>query len=145
MGQLSKGITLGYATYSETREPAPTYTKIAGITGIPALGSSPATQDATTLDDAMHVYVKGLIDVGGALDFPCIFTPEIITAVQTAVTAQESATQEFAVEFPAPLSERAYFTGEISPVFNESADVDAVLTGTVSIVPTSDIVWEAVV
>ncbi|MFA5744525.1 MAG: hypothetical protein WC936_06955 [Candidatus Nanoarchaeia archaeon] len=140
MATLSKGIRVGYTAYSAERT-SPTYTYFGDITGIPALGASPATQDVTTLDDAMHVYIKGLIDVGGTLDFPCNFTSSLITAVETCVTAQ-AVQQEFCVEFPSPLLKRAYFQGEASAVFNESVDVDAPITGTLSIVPNSAILWE---
>lgn len=141
MAQISYGIKLGYATASAGR-PA-SYVGIPDITGIPALGSAPSTHDVTDLENTSKVYIKGLTDVGGNLDFPCLFTAEAISAVDGAITAQESASQEWCVEFPAPLAKRAYFTGEVSPVFNESVDVDAPITGTVSIVPNSEISWEA--
>lgn len=145
MAQLSYGIKVGYAPAVNPRTVTPTYTYFSDITGIPSLGSTPATQDVTTLLDASHVYIKGLTDVGGALEFPCNFTPTIIDAVDTCVTAAGSATQEFCVEFPAPLAKRAYFNGDPSIVFNDSADVDAPLVGTFAVIPTSVIQWEDVV
>lgn len=142
MAQISKGIKIGYASATTPRTEAPTYTYFKDITGIPSLGSAPASHDVTTLDDESHVYIKGLFDVGGTLDFPCNFTSTILTAVETCLTAQESGQQEFCVEFPAPLSKRAYFNGEASPVFNESVDIDSPVTGTLSVVPNSTIEWE---
>ena len=139
MAQISKGIRLGYMV-SGTSPKA--YTFLPDLTGIPALGATPSTHQRTTLNDSMHRYIKGLVDVGGNLDFPCIFTDEVIDAVDTAITAQGSSTLEWAVEFPLPLGKRMYFTGEVSKVFNESVDVDAPITGTVSIVPTSPILME---
>ena len=139
MAQISKGSRLGYMV-SGTSPKA--YTFLPDLTGIPALGATPSTHQRTTLNDSMHRYIKGLVDVGGNLDFPCIFTDEIIDAVDTAITAQGSSTLEWAVEFPLPLGKRMYFTGEVSKVFNESVDVDAPITGTVSIVPTSPILME---
>lgn len=143
MAQISQGIKLGYAVATEAPARPSGYTYIPDITGIPALGASPSTHQVTDLDNTSHVYIKGLADIGGNLDFPCIFTSDVIDAVDTAIGAEEGgAIHEWAVEFPAPLSKRAYFLGEASMVFNESVDVDAPITGTVSLVPSSEIEWE---
>jgi len=143
MAQISQGIKLGYAVATEAPARPGSYTYIPDITGIPALGATPSTHQVTNLDNTSHVYIKGLGDVGGNLDFPCIFTSDVIDAVDSAITAEEGgAIHEWAVEFPAPLSKRAYFQGEASMVFNESVDVDAPITGTVSLVPNSEIEWE---
>lgn len=143
MAQISQGIKLGYAVATEAPARPGSYTYIPDITGIPALGASPSTHQVTNLDNNSHVYIKGLADIGGNLDFPCIFTSDVIDAVDTAITAEENGTKhEWCVEFPAPLGKRAYFLGEASMVFNESVDVDAPITGTVSLVPNSEIEWE---
>lgn len=142
MAQISLGVKLGYANAVTPRNAAPTYSYIPDVTGIPSLGSAPSTHDVTDLENTSKVYIKGLTDVGGNLDFPCNFTPAVIDAIDDAITAQETQAQEWCVEFPAPLSKRAYFNGEVSPVFNESVDVDAPITGTISIVPNSEIKWE---
>ena len=139
MAQISKGVRLGYGQMSGANRPA-TRTYLPDLTGIPALGSAPSTHDVTTLDDTMHVYIKGLIDVGGSLEFPALFTPTIINAVDTALGL--TTPLEWCVEFPYPLGKRAYFVGEASKVFNESVDVDAPLTGTLAIVPKTEIKWE---
>ena len=143
MAQISQGIKLGYGVFTAPSTRPSEYTYIPDITGIPALGASPSTHQVTDLDNTSHVYIKGLADIGGNLDFPCIFTSDVIDAVDTAITAEENGTKhEWCVEFPAPLSKRAYFLGEASMVFNESVDVDAPITGTVSLVPNSEIEWE---
>lgn len=144
MAQISLGIKLGYADAVTPRVTTPKYTYVPDVTGIPSLGAAPSTHDVTSLENTSKVYIKGLTDVGGNLDFPCNFTPEVIGAVDDAINAQELAPQEWCIEFPAPLSKRAYFVGEASPVFNESVDVDAPLTGTISIVPNGEILWEAI-
>jgi uncharacterized repeat protein (TIGR02543 family) len=140
MAQISKGVRLGYGQMSGANRPT-TRTYLPDLTGIPALGSAPSTHDVTTLDDAMHVYIKGLTDVGGSMEFPVLFTPAIINAVDTAIGL--TTPLEWCVEFPYPLGKRAYFIGEASKVFNESVDVDAPLTGTLVIVPKTEIKWEA--
>lgn len=140
MAQISKGIRIGYMVSGTTPK---AYTFLPDLTGIPALGASPTSHQATTLMDSMHKYVEGLVDVGGNLDFPALFTKELIIAVNTAVTAQESNTLEWCVEFPVPLGRRAYFTGKVAHVFNESVDVDAPVLGTLPLIPTGEIHWEA--
>lgn len=143
MGQISKGIKLGYAVATTAPARPASYTYIPDITGIPALGAAPATHQITDLDNTMHVYIKGLVDLGGNLDFPVIFTPEVIDAIDTAITAEVGgASHEWCVEFPAPLSTRAYFNGEASHAFNEAVDVDAPITGTISLIPNTEIQWE---
>lgn len=141
MAQISKGIRVGYGAKSGATRPT-SYTFLPELTGIPSLGASPSTHQRTTLNDSMHRYIKGLVDVGGNLDFPCIFTKDIIEVVETAKTAQNSSILEWCVEFPLPLGKRMYFTGEISAPFNESVDVDSLVVGTVSIIPTSEILME---
>lgn len=107
------------------------------------MGAAPATHQITDLDNTMHVYIKGLVDLGGNLDFPVIFTPEVIDAIDTAINAEVGgASHEWCVEFPAPLSTRAYFNGEASHAFNEAVDVDAPITGTISLIPNTEIQWE---
>lgn len=139
MAQISKGVRLGYGQMSGESRPS-TRTYLPDLTGIPALGSAPSTHDVTTLDDTMHVYIKGLTDVGGSMEFPALFTPAIIDAVDTALGLANPL--EWCVEFPHPLGKRAYFIGEASKVFNESVDVDAPITGTLAIVPKTEIQWE---
>ena len=92
MGQISKGIRLGYGAMVGSTRPS-SYTFIPELTGIPALGASPSTHQRTTLNDSMHRYMKGLMDVGEPLDFPCIFTSEIISDVDDAITAQGTSTR----------------------------------------------------
>jgi len=144
MATLSKGVQLGYADHVSPRLAPPTYDYLTDITGIPALGASPASHQVTTLADAQHVYIKGLQDVGGTLDFSCVLTEDLIDDVLAIIDDQLSPTAiEWCVEFPSPLLQRAYFTGEANYVFNEAVEVDAPIMGTLSIVPSSAILWEA--
>jgi len=137
MTQLSKGIRLGYGEMTGDTRPI-SYTFISELTGIPALGASPSTHQSTTLNDSSHVYIKGLIDVGGNLDFPCNFTNSVIDEIDVAIALQEGGSVlEWCIEFPMPLGLRSYCQGEVAKVFNESVDVDAPITGTISLVPTS--------
>ena len=142
MAQISLGVKLGYVQAASPRN-TPSYAYIPDVTGIPSLGSAPATHDVTHLENEAKVYIKGLIDTGGNLDFPCLFTSAAIDAVDTAIGLEDNGDVEWCVEFPKPLDKRAYFTAEAAPVYNEAVDVDAPILGNISLVPTSEIKWEA--
>lgn len=146
MATLSYGVQLGYAEAVVAPARPVAYTYIPDLTGVPALGASPASHQVTTLDQAQHTYIKGLQDIGGTLDFSCVFTEAVIDEIDDVVTLQadDPYKVEWCVEFPSPMSMRAYFTGEASVVFNEAVEVDAPIMGTISIVPSSEIKWEAV-
>lgn len=134
MAQLSKGIRVGYAPKLNGNRPTD-WVFLSDLTGIPALSGAPASHQVTTLMDSAHTYVMGLLDSGGNLDFPCIFTSKVISETGQAVALQSTSILEWVVEFPYPLGKRYYFEGEVTPVYNESVDVDAPVTGTVSLVP----------
>jgi hypothetical protein len=143
MATLSTGVSLKYGDASAGR-PA-SYTAIADVTSVPALGAAPASHDVTTLADTSHKYIKGIKDSGGNLDFGCILTEDVIDDITTAIALQDiPKVVEWCVEFPEPIEMRAYFNGEAQYVFNEAVEVDAPLTGTITIIPTSGIEWEAI-
>lgn len=137
MAQISKGIRLVYGKQGEGPTQPSSWTEIPDIKSIPALGSTPNTIQTTTLADDMHTYIKGLQDIGGALEFTANYTPELITAMETAITAQGTGVIVWAVEFPAPLNKRVYWEGEAEMPFNTEVAVDAVVEATVAIVPNS--------
>lgn len=141
MAQISKGIRLVWGTKSGAAQPT-SWKEIPDVKSIPALGSTPNTIQTTTLADDMHTYIKGLQDIGGALEFTCNYTPELITAVEEAITAQGSGTVVWAVEFPAPLQKRVYWEGEAELPFNSDVAVDAVVEATLAIVPNTIIEME---
>lgn len=134
MAQISKGIRLLWGVV-ESGDRASVRTLIPDIKSVPALGSTPNTLQTTTLQDEKHTYIKGLQDIGGALEFTCNYTLDVINAINQAVEAQNEGEVEWCVEFPAPLNKRVYWKGEAEPVFNTDVAVDAVVEGTVAIVP----------
>lgn len=136
MAQISKGIRLVWGSKTGAAQPE-SWTPIPDVKSIPALGSTPNTIQTTTLADNMHTYIKGLQDIGGALEFTCNYTPELITAVQAAITAQGTGTVVWAVEFPEPLNKRVYWEGEAELPYNTDVSVDAVVEATLAIVPNS--------
>ena len=134
MAQISKGIRLLWGvTGADGR--ATVRTIIPDVKSVPALGSTPNTLQTTDLMDEKHTYIKGLQDIGGALEFTCNYTPEVLNIIDQAVLAQQDSDVEWCVEFPAPLNKRIYWLGEAEPVFNTEVAVDAVVEGTIAVVP----------
>ena len=138
MAQSTAGIRLYYGESTVTSGvPAiPTaWTEIPDITGTPALHAAPAMLETTTLAETQYkTYISGLQDLGGAFEFPANMTPELIAAVATAAVAPGTGkARAFSIVFPAPVSKRYWWTGEIEPVKPGEASVDAVATTTVYI------------
>ena len=74
------GVTLKYAveTTAGTR-PITGYTKFSGLKSTPSLNPQPEAIDATTLDETEYkVYVEGLKDLGGSLEFGFNMTQELV-------------------------------------------------------------------
>lgn len=133
MAQISKGVQVKYTIGSGSAKVIP------DLTSIPTLGTAPSTQDATTLSDGMKVYVEGLMDLGGALSFGALFTPELFDAVQEMNQAQDPIT--YSIEFPAPLGKKVSFKGTCAPIAPNEVSVDGVLTASVNITPTTVFTW----
>lgn len=72
------GIKVSYAIESVSgQRPVNGYTHLTMLKEIPSLNVAPNTIDATVLSDAEYVvYVQGLKDLGGALEFSANFTEE---------------------------------------------------------------------
>lgn len=134
MAQISKGVQVKYTIGSSGSAKV-----IPDLTSIPGLGAAPSTQDATTLSDGMKVYVEGLMDLGGALSFGALFTPELFDAVQEMNQARDTIT--YSIEFPAPLGKKVSFKGTCAPIAPNEVSVDGVLTASVNITPTSVFTW----
>ena len=133
MAQISKGVKVKYKIGSGTEKTIP------DLTSIPSLGTAPSTQDATTLSDSMKVYVEGLMDLGGALSFGALVTPELFNAVDEMQKAKDVIT--YTIECPAPLGKKVSFTGTCAPIAPNEVSVEGVLTASVNITPTSVFTW----
>lgn len=138
MAQSTAGIRLYYGTSTVTNDvPAiPTeWTEIPDITSTPALNSAPAKLETTTLAETVQkTYINGLIDLGGSFEFSANMTPSLIAAVDlAAVDPGDGYARAFSIVFPAPLSTRYWWTGEVLPVAPGENSVDAVATTTLYI------------
>jgi hypothetical protein len=138
MAQGTAGIRVYYGVSTVTNGvPAiPTvWVEFPDITGIPAMNSTPAKLETTTLAETVQkTYINGLMDLGGSFEFPANMTPELVSAVATAAADPASGKAwGFSIVFPAPLSTRYWWTGEVEPVRPGEGSVDAVATTTVYI------------
>jgi len=72
--------------------------------------------------------------LGGSLEFPANFTPELAAAAALAAADPGAGNaRAFKVSFPSPLSLGYWWTGELSAVRPGESSVDAVLTTTLYI------------
>lgn len=136
------GIHLGYAI-EETAGTRPTanYTDLPGVKSTPSLNPSPDTLDATTLNDSeWKVYIQGLKDLGGNLEFTFNLTQALLDTWDSLMTAYEAgiATGKscwFMINIPG-LTEAFYFKGEPANAGLPATEVNNVLETTVYITPT---------
>lgn len=66
-GILSKGIKLAYKASGDT------YTNLADLQEVPALGGTTESVETTTLDDAAHTYIDGILNYGDNLAFKFLY------------------------------------------------------------------------
>lgn len=136
MAQNTAGVHLvwGKAIIDSTTNavtPPTTWTHIPGITSFPTLSAPPESLDATTTDELEYkVYIPGLKDLGGALEFTANHTPELEAAVDAAIAGDANC---FGIEYPAPLSERYWWLGEVDEVRPGEIGVNEVITTTLYI------------
>jgi hypothetical protein len=148
MAQNTAGITLKYGeatigTGGAITWPL-TWTTIPDVVSVPAMGAAPAKLDATTLAETKQkVYIDGLMDLGGSLEFEANMTPELLAVTDVCTGAPATGkVWAFAVEFPAPLSQRYKWIGQMSPVLPGEAGVDAVVRTKLYISQETEIVAE---
>lgn len=144
------GMLLLYAAESEKgNRPTEGYTEVPEVKTMPSFNPSPNTIQSTTLKETeYHTYVKGLKDLGGALEYGANLTEDLITAWEKLLQAYDTAVEAgnamwFCVYHP-KLKKAIYFQGEPSPISFNEADVDAMLETTLYITPNSAPEWAAV-
>lgn len=138
------GVALKYAveTTPGTR-PTSGYTRLSGLKSTPSLNPQPEAIDATTLDETtFKVYVQGLKDLGGALEFGFNMTQEFVNqwdACITASTAGIAAKKNTWFEISIPgITESLFFTGTPSDMGLPETSVAALLECPVYITPTNE-------
>lgn len=138
-----------YYTYlmkGETSGGSTTWAKLIDIMNRPALGASPSQIDVTTLSDyPRRVYIDGLQDGDGALDFNAIYTSSDYDTLK----ALEGTELDLAIWLGASVSGstatpdgslgKFEFKGKLR-VYLDAGEVNAANIMVVSITPTSQIV-----
>lgn len=141
------GMSLQYAVeVTAGTRPTSGYTVIPEIKTMPSFNPSPNTIQSTTLQETeYHTYIKGLKDLGGALEYGANLTEDLIDfwndlleKYETAVAAGKS--MWFAVVHP-KLTQATFFTGEPSAIGFNEADVDSMAETTLYITPNSAPEW----
>jgi hypothetical protein len=134
MAQSTAGIKLYYGDSNAGVIPS-SWTEIPDITGVPAMSATPAKIETTTLAETLQkTYIEGLQDLGGSFEFPANMTPALVAAVNLArATLATNHVHAFSIVFPAPLSTRYWWTGEVQPVRPGDGGIDAVAQTTVYI------------
>lgn len=137
------GMYLCYCveTTAGTR-PTSGYQIIPEIKTMPSFNPAPNNIDSTTLLETEYMtYVKGLKDMGGALEYGANLTDDLIEFWETLLSAYDTAAADgkamwFAVVHP-KLAKATFYKGEPAPIgFNEAA-VGAMAETTLYITPNS--------
>lgn len=143
------GMSLQYAveTTAGTR-PTSGYTIIPEIKSMPSFNPAPETIESTTLlETEFKTYVKGLKDLGGALEYTANLTDDLIDFWADLLSDYEDAVSAgkamwFAVVHP-KLKQATYFTGEPAQLGFNEASVSAMAETTLYITPNSAPILEA--
>lgn len=125
MAVISKGITLSYKKDSD-------YVALTNLQEIPELGGDAEAIEITTLADSAHMYTDGIKNYGDSLAFKFLYEGEQFTALSAIGAA------EWKVELPDGAS--CTFNGTGSTKL-DGVGVNAVLTYTLNIKPTSEMVF----
>ena len=129
MAVISKGIKLSYKV-SEGQ-----FTALTNLQEIPELGGEKESIEVTTLADAAHMYTDGILNYGDSLAFKFLYEK---TQFSTLVSLEGE--PEWKVELPD--GSACTFKGG-SSVKLDGVGVNAALTYTLSIKPSSELTWGA--
>ena len=126
MAVISKGIKLSYK-----KDQA--FVALTNLQEIPELGGDKESIEITTLADAAHTYTDGLINYGDSLAFKFLYEAEQFSTLNALAVVTE-----WQVELPD--GETCTFSGTGS-VKLDGVGVNAALTYTLSIKPSSEMIW----
>ena len=129
MAVISKGITLSYKQASSSGEVV-----LKGLQSVAELGGTVESIEITTLSDEAHVYEKGIKNYGDSLDFTFLYDDGAEFFKLQGITDEV----EWSVKLPD--GAKCTFNGGCS-VKLDSVGVNSALTFTLSIKPSSAMVW----
>lgn len=121
MAVISKGIKL----YLGEKE-------LTDLQEIPELGGNAESIEITTLADAAHMYTDGILNYGDSLGFKFLYAKEQFTTLQ--------GTKNGVWKVELPDNTTCSFNGTCS-VALDGVGVNAALTYTLNIKPTSEMIW----
>ena len=127
MAVISKGIKLSYKVSEGS------FVELTNLQEIPELGGEKESIEITTLADAAHTYTDGLINYGDSLAFKFLYEKTQFTTLNGL-----AGKIEWKVELPD--SSACTFSGTGS-VRLDGVGVNAALTYTLNIKPSSEMVW----
>lgn len=127
MAVISKGIKLSY----KTGEGA--FTELTNLQEIPELGGDAEAIEITTLADAAHMYTDGIKNYGDSLAFKFLYEKTQFTTLNGL-----KAVTEWKVELP---DGAACTFGGTGSVKLDSVGVNAALTYTLAVKPTTEMAW----
>lgn len=127
MAVISKGIKLSY------KADGAEFVELTNLQEIPELGGEKESIEVTTLADAAHMYTDGLINYGDSLAFKFLYAKEQFIALN----ALEG---EIEWKVTLPDDESCTFSG-VANVKLDGVGVNAALTYTLNIKPSSEMVW----
>ena len=143
------GVQLRYsADATAGTRPTSGYIDLPGVKSTPSLNPSPEALDATTLNETTYmIYVQGLKDLGGSLEFNFNLTQMFLDAWEslftTAATAKAAGKSVwFYIDIPG-LTKGVFFTGDPSDAGLPAMEVNSVLETTAYITPTGEPIWES--
>ena len=134
-----------YASYLMYKTGTPAaYAKLIDVKDYPDLIQPPENLDATSLSDPMRVYIPGIKDVGGALEFTCNYSASDFSTIQ----GLEGTEQDFAVWFGEASGTPDGHNGKFSfkgycYASKKGAGVNEVSEMTVGIIPSTEITFAA--
>ena len=133
-----------YGSYLMHSTDGTTYTKLLDIKDYPDMIEAPEQLDATTLSDPMRVYIPGIKDVSGAMEFTANYSAADFAAVQ----ALEGTEGYFAVWFGenagTPDGSHGKFSFKGYPYASKSGGgVNEVSDMKVGIIPSTEITFAA--
>ena len=127
MAVISKGIKLSYKTSGDA------YTELLDLQEIPELGGDSEALEITTLADAAHMYTDGILNYGDSLAFKFLYE-------KTQFTTLQGLANEIGWKVELPDGTACTFDGTCR-VKLDGVGVNAVLTYTLNVKPTSEMLW----
>ena len=128
MAVISKGITLSYKNGS-----AGDFVELTNLQEIPDLGGDVEAIEITTLADSAHMYTDGLKNYGDSLAFKFLYE-----GTQFTTLGGLTGTTQWKVTLP---DGEACTFGGTSSVKLDGVGVNAALTYTLSIKPSTEMAW----